>query len=591
MAAAGAAVAARSPAAAEGTAARARRPLLLRPSRLPPLLVLLAAAAGPGAGGAARLYRAGEDAVWVLDSGSVRGATANSSAAWLVQFYSSWCGHCIGYAPTWRALARDVRDWAAAIRVAALDCAEEKNREVCSAYDIHFYPSFRYFKAFTKDFTTGENFKGPDRELQTVRRAMVDFLQNHTDGNRPPACPALDPIRPSDVLSLIDRHEGHYVAIVFESNSSYVGREVILDLIPYENVVVKRALDADTAFLGKLGVSAVPSCYLIHPNGSHGLIDVAKPLRSFFSSYLKSLPDVRKKSLALPAKPHEDENSEVVAWREFDRRKLYTADLESGLHYLLRVELAAHRSLAGAELKTLKDFVTVLAKLLPSRPPVQKLLETLREWLASLPLDRIPYRAVLDLVNNKMRISGIFLTSHVKWIGCQGSRPELRGYSCALWQLFHVLTVEAGTHPEALADTGQLSEDPKFPKVPWPTPDLCPACHEETNGLDSWDEGQVLLFLKRHYSAANLAHAGAAAPAQAESPRPPSALPAPARLSGGSRRGPDGEAAGTFLGFSSLDMSLCVALYVASSLFLMVMFFFFRVRSRRWKVRHHHPAV
>ena len=44
------------------------------------------------------------------------------------------------------------------------------------------------------------------------------------------------------------------------------------------------------------------------------------------------------------------------------RSKLYTADLESGLHHLLRVELAAHRSLAGAELKTLKDFVTVLAK-------------------------------------------------------------------------------------------------------------------------------------------------------------------------------------------------------------------------------------
>lgn len=36
---------------------------------------------------------------------------------------------------------------------------------------------------------------GPDRELQTVRQAMIDFLQNHTDANRPPACPALDPIR------------------------------------------------------------------------------------------------------------------------------------------------------------------------------------------------------------------------------------------------------------------------------------------------------------------------------------------------------------------------------------------------------------
>lgn len=49
---------------------------------------------------------------------------------------------------------------------------------------------------------------------------------------------------------------------------------MILDLIPYENVVVKRALDADGAFLEKLGVSSVPSCYLIYPNGSHGLIDM-----------------------------------------------------------------------------------------------------------------------------------------------------------------------------------------------------------------------------------------------------------------------------------------------------------------------------
>uniref|UniRef100_A0A8D2E1Z2 Sulfhydryl oxidase n=1 Tax=Sciurus vulgaris TaxID=55149 RepID=A0A8D2E1Z2_SCIVU len=680
-----------SGAAAHRSGARAPRPPPSRAARLPRLLVLLAAAtAGPGAGGAARLYRAGEDAVWVLDSGSVRGATANSSAAWLVQFYSSWCGHCIGYAPTWRALAGDVRDWAAAIRVAALDCAEEKNQEVCRTYDIHFYPTFRYFKAFTKAFTTGENFKGPDRELRTVRQTMIDFLQNHTEGNRPPACPPLDPLQPSDVLSLIDSRGGHYVAVVFESNGSYVGREVILDLIPYENIVVSRALDGDAAFLETLGIPSVPSCYLIHPNGSRGLVNVAKPLRSFFSSYLKSLPNVRKKSLLLPEKPNKEENSEVMVWREFDRAKLYMADLESGLHYLLRVELATHRSLAGAQLKTLRDFVTVVAKLFPGRPPVRKLLEMLQEWLASLPLDRIPYSAILDLVNNQMRISGIFLTNHVKWVGCQGSRPELRGYPCSLWKLFHTLTVQAhpcfeddpqavlqtlrryvhtffgckecGEHFEAMAQesmdsvktrdqavlwlwsrhnavnsrlAGHLSEDPKFPKVPWPTPDLCPACHEEIKGLDSWNEGQVLVFLKQHYSSSNLidtysadlgessqgralgrgqAEGGALTPPEkvrgdqdAESLRPPGMLGPRAALPENllhrldlrlqSPRGPgalqEAEAAAPFLGvgFSSLDMSLCVVLYVASSLFLMVMYFFFRVRSKRWKVRLHHPAV
>nr|XP_020744163.1 sulfhydryl oxidase 2 [Odocoileus virginianus texanus] len=640
--------------------------------------------------------RRGRDA-WGRYSGSVRRATANSSAAWLVQFYSSWCGHCIGYAPTWRALAADVRDWAAAIRVAALDCAEEKNQEACRTYDIHFYPTFRYFKAFTKDFTTGENFKGPDRELQTVRQTMINFLQNHTDGNRPPACPSLDPIRPSDVLSLIEKRGDRYVAVLLEDDSSYVGREVILDLIPYERIEVKRALGSDTAFLQKLGVPSLPSCYLIHPNGSHGSVSVGKPLRSFFSSYLRSLPGVRKKPSSLPGRPSREESSEAVVWRDFDRSKLYTADLESGLHHLLRVELAAHRSLAGAELKTLKDFVTVLAKLFPGRPPVRKLLEMLQEWLASLPLDRIPYDAVLDLVNNKMRISGISLTNRVEWVGCQGSRPGLRGYSCSLWELFHTLTVGAGAHPEALDGTGleddpqavlqtirryvhvffgckecgehfeemakesidsvktpdqailwlwkkhnlvnsrlagHPSEDPKFPKVPWPSPDLCPACHEEIKGLGTWNEGQVLLFLKQHYSRDNLVDThsadlggpgeGAPAPGEkqegsrappeqppadhgAESLRPPSLLPPRPRLSErsqpgldlplGSRAGGEGrrgaEAAAAFLGmgFSSLDMSLCVLLYVASSLFLMVMYFFFRVRSKRWKVKHHHPSV
>jgi len=50
------------------------------------------------------------------------------------------------------------------------------------------------------------------------------------------------------------------------------------------------------------------------------------------------------------------------------RSKLYMADLESGLHYLFRVELATHKMLEGAELKTFKDFVTISAKVCASAP-------------------------------------------------------------------------------------------------------------------------------------------------------------------------------------------------------------------------------
>ncbi|NXT01840.1 QSOX2 oxidase, partial [Jacana jacana] len=222
-----------------------------------------------------------------------------------------------------------------------------------------------YFKAFTKQFTTGENYKGADRELQTVRQMMIDFLQNHSQESRPPACPPLDPVSSSEINSLFDKNSHHYTAIVFESNNSYVGREVILDLIQFENIAVKRALNFDKPFLEKLGITSVPSCYLIYPNGSRGLINNLKPLRSFFSSYLKSLPGVRKKlllPLQLPVPESKEESTEIKVWKEFDKSKLYMADLESGLHYLLRVELATHKTLEGAELKTFKDFVTVSAK-------------------------------------------------------------------------------------------------------------------------------------------------------------------------------------------------------------------------------------
>uniref|UniRef100_A0A8C3Q145 Sulfhydryl oxidase n=1 Tax=Chrysolophus pictus TaxID=9089 RepID=A0A8C3Q145_CHRPC len=593
-------------------------------------------------------------------------------------------------------------DWESAIRIGVLDCGEEENYETCKEYGIHFYPTVRFFRAFTKQFTTGENYKGADRELQTVRQMMVDFLQNHSQESRPPACPPLDPVSSSDVTSLFDKKTTHYTAVVVENNNSYIGREVILDLIQYENIVVKRALNFDKSFLEKLGITSVPSCYLMHPNGSHGLVNSLKPLRSVFSSYLKSLPGVRKKLLSpleLPAKANKEESTEIKPWKEFDKSKLYMADLESGLHYLFRVELATHKMLEGAELKTFKDFVTISAKLFPGRQPVVKLLETLQEWLVSLPLDKIPYDAILDLVNNKMRISGIFLTKRMEWVGCQGSRPELRGYTCSLWKLFHTLTVQAALRPTALINTGlednprivlevmrryihhffgckacaqhfeemakesmdsvqtldkavlwlwekhnvvnnrlagDLTEDPKFPKVQWPTPDLCPACHEEIKGLHSWNEAQVLQFMKHHYNSENILYKYTESQTDssdtelkdAREEKDKSLLEKP----GGNREdvvlnqeqirdsesklfnklignhGPVKDSSKSAfesanhqesrqsviflgIGFSNIDMSLCVVLYVASSLFLMIMYFFFRMRSKRWKVKYYRSSV
>ncbi|KAI8514489.1 thiol oxidase [Branchiostoma belcheri] len=52
---------------------------------------------------------------------------------------------------------------------------------------------------------------------------------------------------------------------------------------------------------------------------------------------------------------------------------------------------------------------------------------------------------------------------------------------------------------------GDLSEDPQYPKVQFPPPSLCPSCHlpSQKDSEPVWDETQVLQFLKRRYGSEN----------------------------------------------------------------------------------------
>ncbi|XP_061881240.1 sulfhydryl oxidase 2 isoform X2 [Entelurus aequoreus] len=607
-----------------------------------------------------------DDQLAVLSGVGLKSAVTNSSSAWLVQFFSSWCGHCVHFSATWKALARDVQDWQQVINMAVLDCAQEDNYDACKEYNIKFYPTFKYFHAHCPPTDKGTTYRGADRQVQSMRRLMVDILQNHTREHLPDHCPPLEPWSSAQIFPLLGQRSSDYSAVIVEEAESYVGREVTLDLLQYSGVHVRRALSSDRPLLDALNTSALPSVYLLHPNGTHAHLHAEKRQRFFFTSLLRTLPGVHRRwnsarspsrwnsarspsrwnsarspSREGPSSPHSSKT-----WRHFDSSKVYTADLESALHYLLRVELASHPTLEGEELRVFKDFVTLVAKLYPGGGPVVKLMETLSDWLHSLPLQQIPYQAVLDLVDNKMKIPGVFLGAGLNWVGCQGSRDGLRGYPCALWTLFHVLTLQLDATPRALAHTGldaegapvlkvmrgymknffgcedcgrhfekssstltsvyspqeevlwlwrqhnmvnsrlagSLSEDPMFPKGAWPSPSLCPSCHEEKNGVHVWDLANVLSFLRRHYGADNLSSAHAAIPPTpdaAHSGRPPLRPQTEALLKPG---------AGVWTlaaGFNGVDMSLCVVLYVSSCLLLMLLFFFFRVRSRRWR----HPRL
>lgn len=72
------------------------------------MLLLLLALPGAGAAPRSALYSS-SDPLTLLQQDTVRGAVLGSRSAWAVEFFASWCGHCIAFAPTWKALANDVK--------------------------------------------------------------------------------------------------------------------------------------------------------------------------------------------------------------------------------------------------------------------------------------------------------------------------------------------------------------------------------------------------------------------------------------------------------------------------------------------------
>ncbi|OPJ76867.1 centrosome-associated protein 350 isoform F [Patagioenas fasciata monilis] len=487
--------------------------------------------------------------------------TEKQRSAWAVEFFASWCGHCVHFAPTWRALAHDIREWRPAVMLAALDCADEANQQVCSNFGITGFPTLKFFKAFSKKTADGIRITNPSATVEDLRHAIITNLEQSREA-WPPACPPLEPASAEEVHSFFQRNKDKYLALIFENSNSFVGREVALDMLQYENVAVRRVLSSEEELVKKFGVTTFPSGYLLFRNGSFSRLPVHAEARSFYTYYLRTLLGVTRGSYKLNTTITTSNETDMFQPKHADRSKVYMADLESTLHYSLRVEAARPAKLSGAQLAAFKCYVALLVKYFPGRPCVQTYLQTLDGWLRNWTEPELPRNALKEAVkNNRDASHPAVLPTNMTWVGCQGSEPQFRGYPCGLWTLFHLLTVQAAQsgpdkelplevlntlrcyvrhffgcrdcaqHFEAMAAksmdqvagreesvlwlwshhnkvnarlAGGDTEDPNFPKLQWPPPDLCPQCHKEERGVHTWDEPAVLTFLKGHFSPANI---------------------------------------------------------------------------------------
>ncbi|XP_033643196.1 sulfhydryl oxidase 1-like isoform X1 [Asterias rubens] len=414
------------------------------------------------------------DQVTVLENKTLKSTVYNSEQAWFVQFYSSWCGHCLHFAPVWKAFAVDISGWQSIARLGAVNCADQKNSKICSQNIDVGFPTLRLFRALQKN-GTGDVSKG-QRDVIHLRHALIDHISKHSGDYKPSHWPRLEPVGIKWLLEDSTRSTKPGVtfrATVFEDAESYAGRELILDTMARTDVVIVRVLQPDlNNSVANWKITRLPSLFVYKQNEEPKELlfksDTRESIHSSLEAYLnQSELKIKDQSRASSNLAGIDERNHrgndehrVTALQRIngvmqDRETLPTKtrmrsvvsmqDLESTLVYSLKHEVGLQRVISAQALEALKAFILVLNKYFPGRLQVMNVLSNLQRMLEpKSQLSNDDWFKILQRVKGNLAANqqfAVFLENEVRWLSCQGSTHVYRGYPCGLWTLFHTLTV------------------------------------------------------------------------------------------------------------------------------------------------------
>uniref|UniRef100_K7FVK1 Thioredoxin domain-containing protein n=1 Tax=Pelodiscus sinensis TaxID=13735 RepID=K7FVK1_PELSI len=453
-------------------------------------------------------------------------------------------------------------DWSPAVNLGVFDCAEVANQKSCGTFGITGFPTLKFFKAFSKSPDDGIRLTSSTNTVQALRQGVIASLETHKE-TWPPACPPALPLVAEEIRGFFQRNNVTYLALIFETSDSFVGREVTMDMLQYENVAVRRALSSEEALVKQYGPTTFPAGFLLVRNGTYRAqcTPTGAPSPSVLQPQCPPAPPCTPAPV-LRATTWCSHRARGSSWQGGMAAAPPAPELQAARNLALNGNIGKGEIPAGGSGVSLRwGSPSLRSWYFPGRPFVRSFLRSVDSWLRSMRGSGITYQALERVLTNRRQVGHAELT----WVGCQGSEPHFRGYPCSLWILFHVLTVQAaqhgdrgphlpqdavasppaaweslpflqgcsGTASEAFVPSdfsrhgdrgphqhhlrlhgargvpagqapGTETEDPTFPKMQWPPPDLCPRCHGIVRGRHVWDEATTLRFLKAHYSSANI---------------------------------------------------------------------------------------
>uniref|UniRef100_A0A914DCB5 Thioredoxin domain-containing protein n=1 Tax=Acrobeloides nanus TaxID=290746 RepID=A0A914DCB5_9BILA len=208
------------------------------------------------------LYSPGVDPILQLDPNTFEDTIFDpeNQNAFIVEFYADWCGYCRNFMPTYKEFARQVQRWGSVVKVAAINCADSFNTEVCCANGIQTIPTMKYFPRNTRNYTDGIKLTADSHSLVgDLKEELLGYVINDYNQNKYEDWPKFQYMeengQANDLWTDID--SANFSVIVFEQNDTDA-TQLMMDLYPYKNQVdVKRAQDS-SPLLKNLEINEYP---------------------------------------------------------------------------------------------------------------------------------------------------------------------------------------------------------------------------------------------------------------------------------------------------------------------------------------------
>lgn len=401
------------------------------------------------------------DKVRILTDINFKEEVVNKNHSILVEFYNSYCGHCRKFAPTYKLLASELYDWRDIVPISAIDCAVEENNGICREYEVMAYPTLRYFGPGYTPSSGNYGIRILTQEPAQIRGQLAELVAAENKTSNMSSWPDLKPLQASQTASTGSLFDGldsvkKYVVIVYEPENSTIGIETALHFVRYPGIVVKRTSNLELA--GKYQIDG--SHYRIATVGRQGSIvpygslhETSLSYKETIDSFLKSqhltekpATSVYNTSLSRSPSVSNDNDSEIAKIIEEVRRNkhmVYQADLEMAIRQSLLNEIPKSSNISGEKLLALQRYLSVLEKYNPlssaGRTMIKELASFARRHTEELSGEDFEH----ELKRLEKDLGAIF--SSKRFVGCQGSKAGLRGFTCSLWQLFHFMTVQAAT--------------------------------------------------------------------------------------------------------------------------------------------------